>query len=66
MVTVLMMSAKMATPPQKKDYDVIISAHDVTSPILSHDSNYNVNLVMRPKFGSSTISVRKVIITSVL
>ena len=52
MVTILMMSAKMATPGLlktkiflKKGYDVIISAHDVTSPILSRDSNYNVNVV---------------------
>ena len=73
MVAILMISAKMATPvvPKtkivwKKGCDVIISAHDVASPILSRDSNYNVNVVMWPKFGNSSISVREVIITSIL
>ena len=72
MVTILMMSAKMATPGLlkkdflKKGYDVIIFAHDVTNTILSRDSNYNVNVVMWPKFGNSSISVREVIITSIL
>ena len=58
MVKNLMMSAKMATPGLlkikifwKKAYDVIIFAHDVTSTILSGDLNYNVNVVMWPKFG---------------
>ena len=44
MVTILMMSAKIATPGLlkvkvflKKGYDVIISVHDVTNKILSHD-----------------------------
>ena len=49
----------------KKGYDVIISVHDVIIPILSRDSNYNVNVVMWPKFGNSSISVREVI-TSIL
>ena len=31
---------------RKKDYDVIILAHDVTNKILSRDSNYIVNVVM--------------------
>ena len=73
MVTILMMSAKMATPGLlkikvfwNKGYDVIISVHDVTNKILSSDSNYNVNVVMWPKFGNSSISLREVIITSVL
>ena len=73
MVTVLVMSVKMATPGPlkikifwKKGYDVILSAHDVSNAILSRDSNYNVNLVMLPKFGNSSISVREVIITSIL
>ena len=73
MVTILMMSAKMATSGLlktkifwKKGYDVIISAHDVIISILSSDSNYNVNVVMWPKFGNSSISVREVIITSIL
>ena len=68
-----MMSAKMATPGLlkikvfwKKGYDVIITIHDVINKILSRDSNYNVNVVMWPKFGNSSISVREVIITSIL
>ena len=53
MVTILMMSAKMAAPGLlktkvflKKGYDVITSVHDVTNEIFSGDSNYNVNVVM--------------------
>ena len=68
-----MMSAKMATPGLlkitvfwNKGYDVIISVHDVTNKILSRDSNYIVDVVMWPKFGNSSISVREVIITSIL
>ena len=73
MVKILMMLAKMATPGflktkilKKKAYDVITFAHDVTNTILSRDSNYNVNVIMWPKFGNSIISVREVIITSIL
>ena len=72
MVTILMMSAKMATPGLlkirvfwNKGYDVIISVHDVTNKILSRDSNYNVNVVMWPKFGNSSISVTEVILASI-
>ena len=72
MVTILMMSAEMATPDLlkikvfwKKGYDVILSVHDVTNKILSPNSNYNVNVVMWPKFGNSGISVREIIITSI-
>ena len=50
----------------KKAYDVIISAHDVTNTILSCNSNYNVNVVMWQKFGNSSISLREVILTSIL
>ena len=54
MVTIFMMSAKMATTEQllkiklfrKKVYDIILSAHDVTNKILSRDSNHNINIVM--------------------
>ena len=49
-----------------KDYDVITSVCDVTNKILSLDSNYIVDVVMWPKFGNSSISMREVIITSVL
>ena len=67
------MSAKTATPGilkinifWKKAYDVIISAHEVTNAILLRDSNYNVNVVMWPKFDNSSIFVREVAITSTL
>ena len=53
MVTILMMSAKLATPSplkikifQKKGHDFIISGYDVTDKILSYDSNYIVDVVM--------------------
>ena len=69
----LMMSAKMATPGLlkikifwKTAYDIIISAHDVTNTILPRDSNYIVSVVVWPKLGNSSISVREVIITSIL
>ena len=68
-----MMSAKMATPGLlkitvfwNKGYDVIISVDDVTNKILWHDSNYIVDVFMWPKFGNSNISMREVIITSIL
>ena len=48
-----MMSAKIATPGLlkitafcNKNYDVIISADDVTNKVLSRDSNYIVHLFM--------------------
>ena len=73
MANIFMMSAKMATPGLlkikifwKKAYYVIIFVHDVTNTILSRDSNYNVNVIMWPKFGYSSISVREVIIYSIL
>ena len=73
MVTILMMSARMATPSLLKikvfwdiGYDVIIYVHDVTNKVLSRDSNYFVNVFMWPKFRNSSISVREVIITSIL
>ena len=62
MVTILIISANMDTPGLlktkifwKKGYDVIISAHDVTTPILSRDSKDNINMTMWQKFGSSSI-----------
>ena len=55
MVVILIMSGKLATPDllkikvfRNKGYDVIISVHEVASEMLSHDSNYIVNKVMRP------------------
>ena len=74
MITILMMAAKMATLGLlkikvlwNKVYDVIISVHDVTNKISSRDSNYAADLVMWPKFGNSSNSMREVIIiTSIL
>ena len=73
MVTILAMSAKMATPGLlrikvfwKNGFDVIISVHDLTNKILSRDSNYNVNVAMWSKFGNSSNSAREVIMTSIL
>ena len=73
------MSAKIATPGllnitvfwnYDKGYGVITSVDDVTSKILSCDSNYFCNFViimfMWPKFGNCSISMREVITTSVL
>ena len=37
----------------------MIYVHDATKKILSHDSNYIVDVI---KFGNSSISMRKVII----
>ena len=48
-----------------KGYNVIVSFHD-SNKMLSCDSNYVVNVVMWPKFGNSSISIREVIITSIL
>ena len=73
MVVILMMSAKLATLDLlkikvfwNKGYDVIIFVYDVINKNLSRDSNYIVDVVMWPKFGNSSISMREVIITSSL
>ena len=70
-VTILMISAKMATPDLlklmefwNKGYDVIIYAHEVTKKFKLRDSNYIVDVVMWPKFRN--ISMREVIIISIL
>ena len=70
---ILMMSAKMATLGLlkikvfwNKDYDVINYLYDVTNKILSHQSNNFVDVVMWSKFGNSSISMREVLITSIL
>ena len=42
-----------------------VSKIDCTK-ILSGDSNYIVEVIMWPKFGNSSISMREVIITSIL
>ena len=73
MVTILMMLAKMVTLGLlkrkilwNKGYDVIVYAHDVTNKISTDDSNYIVDVVMRPKFGNFNISTTEVIIISIL
>ena len=49
-----------------KGYDVIIFVNNTTNEILSRDSNYIINAVMRLKFDDVSISMREVIITSIL
>ena len=53
MITILVMSAKLATPglskikiSQSKGYDVIIPDYDVTNKTLSRESNYIADVVM--------------------
>ena len=72
-VAILTMSAKLATLDLLKikvfwrnGYEVIIYILDVTNEILSRDSNYIVDIVMWLKFGNSSISIREVIIISIL
>ena len=45
--------------------DVIISDYDVTNKILARELNYIVDVVMWPKFGSSSSSIRENFITSI-
>ena len=68
-----MMSGKMATPVLlkitvfwNKGYDFIISVDHVTNKILSRDSNHIVDVFMWPKFANCSISMRKVLTTSIL
>ena len=62
-----MMSTKMATLELFKikilwniGYDVIISVHDITNKILARDSNFIVDVVIWPKFGNSSNSMREI------
>ena len=73
MVAALTMSAIMATLDffkvkifWNKRYDVITPVYDVINRDLSRDSNYIIDVVMLPKFGNSSASMREVIITSIL
>ena len=73
MVEILMMPAKLATVGLPKietfwykAYDVIISVHDDTKLILSRYSNQIVNGIIWRKFGNSSITMRKVIVTLIL
>ena len=68
-----MMSAKMATPCHvkltvfwNKGYEDIVPASDVTDKILSSDSNYIADVSLWPRFDKCSISMREVIITSIL
>ena len=68
-----MMSAKMSSLGflkikvfLNKDYNIIVSAHDVINRISLRDLDYIVDVVMWPKFGKSNISIREVIITLIL
>ena len=72
-VTILIMSTKLATPGllkimifRNKGYDVKIRDYDVNNKIVSRYSNDIVDVVMWPKFGNSSISMRELIITSIL
>ena len=49
-----------------KGYDVIIPVDNVTNKILSRDSNYIVDVFIWSKFGNSSISMAKVMTTSIL
>ena len=73
MVTILIMSTKLTTPGllkimifQNKGYDVKIRDYDVNNKIVSRYSNDIVDVVMWPKFGNSSISMKELIITSIL
>ena len=73
MITILMISAKMATIDVLKikvlwikGFEVMIFVHDISNKILLHDSNYIVDVVIWPKFGNCNISMRKVILISIL
>ena len=73
MAAILMVSAKLATLGLlkinlfwNKGYDIIISVHDVTNKMLSCDSNDMADMVMWPKFVSSSIFMREVIIAAIL
>ena len=64
------MSAKLATPGLFKTeqflnigYDVIILDYDLSNKPLSRDSSYIVEVV---KLGNSSISIREIIVTSIL
>ena len=68
-----MMSAKITTPGLlkikilwNKGFDVVCFFHDVINKILSGDSRYIGDVIMWPKFGKCGISMREVIITSIL
>ena len=46
--------------------DVIIFAHDGNIQILSRDSSYITNIIIRAKLGNSSISIRETLIIAIL
>ena len=73
MIAILMMSAKLATLDLlkikvfwDKVYDITISIHYVTNKFLLRDSNCTIDVVKWPKFDNYKISMKEVIITSIL
>ena len=73
MLPVLIMSAKLDSLGllkikvfQNSIHDVTIPDYNVTNKILIRESNYIIGLVMWLKFGDCSISMREVIITSIL
>ena len=72
MVAVLMMSAKLTNLGllkikvfSNKPYDLIVFVHDVINQILSCESNYLADVVIRAEFENSNMSMREVIIISI-
>ena len=70
LMNMTIMSTKMATPGLlkikvfwNKDYGPITFVYDVINKNLSRDLNHVVGMVMWPKFGNSSTSMREVIIT---
>ena len=68
MIAYLMMSANLATPGLlkitviwNKDYDVIISVHDINYKIWAQVVNYVVDVAMWPRSGISSISMKEFI-----
>ena len=69
MIAILMMSANIATVGLLKIKDevkvmtflsmTVIFVYDVTNEILSRESNYIVDVIIWPKLGNSSISIKK-------
>ena len=73
MTAIFMMSAHLAALDiikinffEKKGYGIIYSVHDVTNKVFTRKLNYIVDVVIWPKFGYPSISMRKLIISSTL
>ena len=70
MVAILMISAKLDTLDILKikvfwieRFNVISYVCDFTNKYLSRNSNYLADVVMWPKFGNSSVSMREIIIS---